>query len=280
MLKVSSRIFLVAAFALLVLIAPAQAESTEEHCWSWHYDPLPSYTGPVGVGIGCEDAAVPVLSWTVPESVTTARFYVFGADDAIRETGGGTVEATLDLSPGSTITFEIGDEGEASAVRSETEELIVAAGGNELATNYASPSAREIVANGPGPASDPFEDGGIIVEWTYWYEGEPDEETTPPPEGEGGQEPRPEGSDRAGPQGLGAGPQLALTSPACVVPRLRGLKPVAARRALAAAHCVLGRVSRRSARHNRRGRIIRQASPAGTVLPLGTPIEVVVGRRP
>lgn len=65
--------------ACLGVISPAAAISAEDAdtaCAAWHVDPATEYTGPVPIGIECEHLWAPIVSWTVPEEVTTARFYV------------------------------------------------------------------------------------------------------------------------------------------------------------------------------------------------------------
>jgi hypothetical protein len=65
----------------------------------------------------------------------------------------------------------------------------------------------------------------------------------------------------------------------CVVPRVRGKKVAAARRAIRRANCRLGRV--RKARSRRpSGRVIAQRPRAGKRLPLGTKVNLVVSRGP
>jgi PASTA domain-containing protein len=66
----------------------------------------------------------------------------------------------------------------------------------------------------------------------------------------------------------------------CVVPRLRGLTTLRARRLLAAKRCRLGRVSKAYSRKVRRGRIIGQSRRAGARLPRATRVHVVVSRGP
>ena len=65
--------------------------------------------------------------------------------------------------------------------------------------------------------------------------------------------------------------------PRCVVPGLRGDTLAAARRALARAHCKLGRVTRR---RPRRGRlhVVRQSHRRGQSLPAGGAVAVTLGR--
>lgn len=63
----------------------------------------------------------------------------------------------------------------------------------------------------------------------------------------------------------------------CVVPRLKGKTRKAARRALARAHCTLGKVTRRG--RGRPGRIRASKPKAGSVLAAGAAVDVVVNRR-
>jgi hypothetical protein len=66
----------------------------------------------------------------------------------------------------------------------------------------------------------------------------------------------------------------------CVVPRLRGKRPVAARRALRAARCRGGEVVRRPAGAAMRNRVIGQSRRTGKVLPRGTVVHLTAGRLP
>jgi uncharacterized repeat protein (TIGR01451 family) len=68
----------------------------------------------------------------------------------------------------------------------------------------------------------------------------------------------------------------------CVVPNVRGRRLPAAKRALAAAHCRTGKVTRRYSRTVKKGRVIAQDEPPGTRLAPGTTVDLVVsrGRRP
>lgn len=65
----------------------------------------------------------------------------------------------------------------------------------------------------------------------------------------------------------------------CVVPRLAGKALPAARTALRDAACTIGRVSRRYSRV-RRGRVMAQRPRAGTRLPAGASVSVVLSRGP
>lgn len=67
-------------------------------------------------------------------------------------------------------------------------------------------------------------------------------------------------------------------TPHCVVPRLVGKRLTAARQALAAAHCALGRVRHRHTKRAHRGRVVSQSERAGTRLAAGAKVGVVVGR--
>ena len=67
--------------------------------------------------------------------------------------------------------------------------------------------------------------------------------------------------------------------PFCVVPRIRGTKLAAARRAIRRAHCRVGKVRRAHSRQPS-GRVIAQAPRAGKRLPLGTKVNLVVSRGP
>ena len=64
--------------------------------------------------------------------------------------------------------------------------------------------------------------------------------------------------------------------PGCTVPRLLGKTLHAARASLKAAHCRLGRVTRRRARHARRGRVIAQSPPAGSHRTEGAKVKAVL----
>jgi hypothetical protein len=67
--------------------------------------------------------------------------------------------------------------------------------------------------------------------------------------------------------------------PPCLVPKLAGKRVAAARNALAAAHCALGKVTKRKASKKKSGRVLSQKPKAGTRLPAGSRVSVVVGRR-
>jgi subtilisin family serine protease len=67
-------------------------------------------------------------------------------------------------------------------------------------------------------------------------------------------------------------------TPACTVPRLRGLTVVGARRSLTKAGCALGRITRTHSRRVRRGRVVGQRPGPGLKLRRGAKIAVVVSR--
>ena len=64
--------------------------------------------------------------------------------------------------------------------------------------------------------------------------------------------------------------------PGCTVPRLFGKTLQAARASLKTARCRLGRVTRRRARHARRGRVIAQSPPAGSHRRRGAKVKAVL----
>ncbi|HEX6152838.1 MAG TPA: hypothetical protein VFZ19_04865 [Solirubrobacterales bacterium] len=172
-----------ASVGTLGLAAPVQAEDADLTCSHWHGDPAPHYTGPVPVGIVCEYPIAPLVTWTVPAGLTSVRFIVSGADDSGSETKGGEVDASLEVTPGSTLTLKSGGPGEASSVSLEETPLIVAGGGDGVEPNFVTPAASDVETEEPGaPQTGPWPQAGQIwVEWTYFYEGEqtPEEEQTP-----------------------------------------------------------------------------------------------------
>src|SRR4051794_14700615 len=65
----------------------------------------------------------------------------------------------------------------------------------------------------------------------------------------------------------------------CIVPRLRGKSLRAARRALAKAHCSLGRVTKKRVRRRiRKGHVVAQSRAPGTVRPSGTRVSLVLSK--
>ena len=84
--------------------------------------------------------------------------------------------------------------------------------------------------------------------------------------------------DDAPPQTQSQPQAPATPAKKCVVPKLKGKTVAAARRALAAANCKLGKVTRRG--RGRPGRVRSFSPKAGTSLPAGATVPVVVSRRP
>jgi beta-lactam-binding protein with PASTA domain len=78
--------------------------------------------------------------------------------------------------------------------------------------------------------------------------------------------------------GAGAGAGAPQATVRCVVPRLKGRTLRGARRALQQANCKLGNVTRRG--RGRRGRVRSFSPKAGTSLPAGTTVRLVLNRRP
>jgi hypothetical protein len=64
----------------------------------------------------------------------------------------------------------------------------------------------------------------------------------------------------------------------CLVPKLRGLTLAKALARLALRHCKVGPVIRRRVRGLEAGKVAKSSPPAGTVIPLSTPVTVVVSR--
>lgn len=65
---------------------------------------------------------------------------------------------------------------------------------------------------------------------------------------------------------------------ACRVPNVIGKKLPAAASALSRAHCKLGKVSKRHASRNKKGRVVAESPSAGARRPTGTKVNLVVGR--
>jgi hypothetical protein len=65
----------------------------------------------------------------------------------------------------------------------------------------------------------------------------------------------------------------------CVVPRLVGKTLRSARKALRAAHCRLGKVTRKRTRRVKPGRVLRQRPAAHRRLPAGSKVAIVLSRR-
>jgi hypothetical protein len=64
----------------------------------------------------------------------------------------------------------------------------------------------------------------------------------------------------------------------CVVPKLKRMRPAAARQALAAADCTAGKTSK-SKKRRKNKRVLRQSVPPGTSISDTTPVDFTVSRR-
>ena len=84
-------------------------------------------------------------------------------------------------------------------------------------------------------------------------------------------------------RGLGDGrfgrPVQTATGPACVVPRLRGLRLANARRRIAAGNCDVGRIRSAPSTTARRGRVLRQKPSPSSVFSVGWRVDLVIGSR-
>lgn len=63
----------------------------------------------------------------------------------------------------------------------------------------------------------------------------------------------------------------------CVVPRLKGKKLKAAKRALNRADCKVGKVTRRKGKP---GKVLKQSAKPGKVLASGAKVNLTVGKKP
>jgi hypothetical protein len=73
-------------------------------------------------------------------------------------------------------------------------------------------------------------------------------------------------------------PPAASTAPRCVVPKLKGKKLAAAKKALKKAHCAVGKVTKRNSGARRSGRVLSSKPRAGSKRPGGTRVVLVVGK--
>ena len=64
----------------------------------------------------------------------------------------------------------------------------------------------------------------------------------------------------------------------CLVPKLKGLTLRQLKKALAKAHCRLGKIKKVKAKKSDRGRVLAHTPKAGTKKPAGTRIVVMMGR--
>lgn len=72
----------------------------------------------------------------------------------------------------------------------------------------------------------------------------------------------------------------AVTVQNCVVPKLQGRRVKGAKKALRAALCKPGKVTRRYSKKVKKGRVIRTSRRAGKVLPVGTEVKLTVSKGP
>jgi beta-lactam-binding protein with PASTA domain len=71
--------------------------------------------------------------------------------------------------------------------------------------------------------------------------------------------------------------RIVIAEP-CVVPRVVGMTLAAARAAIARSHCRTGKVTRARSTTVRTGRVLSQRPGAGTLLPNGGRVNLVVSR--
>ncbi len=71
---------------------------------------------------------------------------------------------------------------------------------------------------------------------------------------------------------------VVSTVEGCVIPKLRGLRLKGAKKALRAAHCKPGKVTRRYSGKVKKGRVVRAGKHRGTVLPVGSKVKLSVSR--
>lgn len=64
----------------------------------------------------------------------------------------------------------------------------------------------------------------------------------------------------------------------CVVPKLKGRTKAAAAKTLTAAHCTVGKATRKKGKKAKRGKVLTQGIPAGTSVKPGTAVTIVLGR--
>jgi serine/threonine-protein kinase len=67
-------------------------------------------------------------------------------------------------------------------------------------------------------------------------------------------------------------------APRCVVPRLKGKKLAAAKKALRKAHCAVGKVTKRRAGVRLRGKVLSSKPRAGSKRPAGTRVALIVAK--
>ena len=78
--------------------------------------------------------------------------------------------------------------------------------------------------------------------------------------------------------GFNGGSGSTVGGSKCVVPRLKGKKLVAAKKAITQAHCAVGKVKKASSKHVKKGSVISQSPAAGKSLPNGSKVSVVLSK--
>ena len=74
-----------------------------------------------------------------------------------------------------------------------------------------------------------------------------------------------------------AAPPTTVTSPTCKVPNLKNRRIAAARRAVKAAGCTVGKVTRRRGAKASAARVRSQGPKAGTTVGAGTAVKIRLG---
>ncbi len=193
--------------------------------------------------------------WTAPAGLERVFVELWGGSGESGEPHG-HVLAGYNVKPGERLGFITGGIGEDTSAYRLTpgwpELLAMAAGGDTERPNYVFlPATRgESFWEGGGIGSQPSEGRVRLHFWLRQQEEQLPKDRPP------------------------------LQPSACVVPRLKGKTPRAARRSLTRAKCRLGARTRAPSRRRMRGRIIGQSPSPGKVLPAETAVAVVVGRRP
>ncbi|HEU5062663.1 MAG TPA: PASTA domain-containing protein [Solirubrobacterales bacterium] len=75
-----------------------------------------------------------------------------------------------------------------------------------------------------------------------------------------------------------AGADMAFKTPACIVPKLKGKKVKAARKALRKANCKVGKVKRSFSSKFKKGRVMKQRPKPGKVLAAGAKVRIKVSK--
>jgi hypothetical protein len=226
-------------------------------------DPLPQrvidFTGTETASLSYTGAE---QTWTVPVGIDRAAFELVGGEGESTEPRG-HVLAGFEVKPGETFGIEVGGPGEDTTLHrwASMFDVVRAAGGDTERANYlpgdASPA--EEFWEGGGVGGQPGAGTALIRFWHSTSSGEGSKD--------------PEDSVRFVPP-LAEGPSLDAL---CVVPRLRGMRLRAARRALSRSHCILAGVRNRQAQKRMQGRVVRQSPRAGAMVAGSARVSVVLG---